>query len=109
MYSVEFTLGAETDLDNIVGYIAANDSVPKAARLYYKLKEKIQALDELPERGRLVPELKRINVLDYKEIIIKPYRIVYKIENKTVFIIAVFDGRRDIEDWIYHRILTYNK
>jgi plasmid stabilization system protein ParE len=103
-YNIEFTQWAESDLDEIATYIAENDSISKAARVYQKIKEKILSLNDLVERGRIVPELKRIKVMDYREIIYNPYRIIYLVKNKTVFIIAVFDGRREIDDLIYQRV-----
>jgi toxin ParE1/3/4 len=78
--------------------------VSKAVRVYLKLKEKILNLTESPYRGRIVPELKRIKVMDYREIIVNPYRIIYRVENKAVTIFAVFDGRRQIDDIIYQRV-----
>ncbi|MCP5046389.1 MAG: type II toxin-antitoxin system RelE/ParE family toxin [bacterium] len=103
-YRVEFTRWAESDLDQIVTYIAENDNVSDAVRVYYALKKKVSALDELAVRGRVVPELKRINILKFKEIIHSPYRIIYKIEDTVVFIVAIFDGRRDIAGVIYRRV-----
>jgi plasmid stabilization system protein ParE len=103
-YNIEFTQWAESDLDEIATYIAENDSISKAVRVYRKIKEKILSLNDLVERGRIVPELKRIKVMDYREIIYNPYRIIYLVKNKTVFIIAVFDGRREIDDLIYQRV-----
>jgi toxin ParE1/3/4 len=103
-YEIEFTHWAELDLDEITTYIAENDDISKAVRVYLKLKEKILNLSEFPNRGRIVPELKRIKVMDYREIIVNPYRIIYRVENKTVSIFAVFDGRRQIDDIIYQRV-----
>ena len=60
--------------------------------------------NESPYRGRIVPELKRIKVMDYREIIVNPYRIIYRFEDNTVIIFAVFDGRRQIDDIIYQRV-----
>ena len=104
MYEIEFTYWAESDLDEIAMYIAENDDISKAVRVYLKLKEKILNLNESPKRGRIVPELKRIKVMDYREIIVNPYRIIYRVEDKTVTIFAVFDGRRQIDDIIYQRV-----
>ena len=103
-YRIEFTQWAEADIDGIVMYIAENDSIPRAVEVYLKIKEKIVSLEEFADRGRIVPELKRIRVMDYKELIYRPYRIVYRVEHKTVFIIAIFDGRRYLDDIIYQRI-----
>jgi toxin ParE1/3/4 len=105
-YRVDFTRWAESDLDQIVTYIAENDNVTDAIRVYHRLKERVQALDEMADRGRIVPELKRINILEYKETIDSPYRIIFKIEREIVFIVAIFDGRRDIGDVIYRRITS---
>lgn len=103
-YKIEFTHWAESDIDDIVTYIAENDNVTDAVKVYLKLKKRILGLDELADRGRIAPELKRIKVMEYKEIIYNPYRIIYKVENETVFIIAVFDGRREIDDIIFRRV-----
>ena len=56
-YEIEFTHWAELDLDEITTYIAENDDISKAVRVYLKLKEKILNLSEFPNRGRIVPEL----------------------------------------------------
>ena len=103
-YEIEFTHWAESDLDEIAMYIVENDDISEAVRVYLKLKEKILNLNESPYRGRIVPELKRIKVMDYSEIIVNPYRIIYRVENKRITIIAVFDGRRHIDDIIYQRV-----
>lgn len=103
-YKIEFTNWAESDIDDIVTYIAENDNVTDAVKVYLKLKKRISDLNELADRGRIVPELKRIKVMEYKEIIYNPYRIIYKVENQVVFIVAVYDGRREIDDVIFRRI-----
>ncbi|MCX6584646.1 MAG: type II toxin-antitoxin system RelE/ParE family toxin [Candidatus Aminicenantes bacterium] len=103
-FEIEFTLLAEVDLDEIALYIAEHDEVNKAVQVYFKIKKKILTLAEFPDQGRIVPELKRIKIMDYREIICNPYRIIYLVKDKTVFIIAVFDGRREIDDILYDRI-----
>ncbi|HLP47216.1 MAG TPA: type II toxin-antitoxin system RelE/ParE family toxin [Candidatus Kapabacteria bacterium] len=103
-FGIEFTLFAEADLDEIALYIAEHDDVNKAVQVYLKIKKKILSLAEFPDQGRIVPELKRIRLLDYREIIFNPYRIIYLVKDRTVFIIAVFDGRREIGDILYDRI-----
>jgi toxin ParE1/3/4 len=103
-FEIEFTLYAEIDLDEITVYIAEHDDVNKAVQVYYKIKKKILSLAEFPDQGRIVPELKRIKIMDYREIIFNPYRIIYLVKDKIVFIIAVLDGRREIDDILYDRI-----
>ncbi|MCK4763526.1 MAG: type II toxin-antitoxin system RelE/ParE family toxin [Candidatus Aminicenantes bacterium] len=107
-YKIEFAEWAESDLDDIVTYIAENGEVSRAVKIYYKLKQKISSLNIMAERGRVVPELKRIGVKEYREIIYSPYRIIYMIKETTVHIIAIFDGRREIADIIFQRITGFH-
>jgi toxin ParE1/3/4 len=46
-----------------------------------------------PEMGREVPEA---NQSDIREIICRPYRIIYKLEYYSVKIITVVHSRRDL-------------
>ena len=59
----------------------------------------------MPERGHIPPELERIGVFGFREIHFKPYRIVYEIERKGVFIHCVLDGRRDLQELLESRLL----
>jgi toxin ParE1/3/4 len=105
-FQVKFTEWAELDLEYIIAYIAENDDIQKAIKIFSKIKEKVFSLSKFPKRGRVVPELNRINIKDYIEIIYKSYRIIYFIENKTVFIVGILDGRRDLESTLYQRIFS---
>jgi hypothetical protein len=37
--------------------------------------------------------------------VIRPYRLVYRVEADTVTVLALFDGRRDLEDVLLERLL----
>lgn len=45
------------------------------------------------------------NVKSFRELIIKPYRIIFKIENDSVYIMGVFDGKRDLEEILIDRLI----
>jgi toxin ParE1/3/4 len=104
-YEVFATEEAEADLDEIVEYIEFHDSAERADYLYEKLKQTILKLEILPGRGRIVPELREIGVMEYREILYKPYRILYFISGKRVIVHGVFDGRRGIEELLSRRLL----
>ena len=95
-FIVYWTKTAQKDLIEILDYISI-DSVSRATKVFNNLKKKAQELERLPRRGRVVPELKFHNIESFREIIISPWRIIYKIEKNRVLILAVFDGRRNIE------------
>ncbi|MEO1187059.1 MAG: type II toxin-antitoxin system RelE/ParE family toxin [Cyanobacteria bacterium J06636_27] len=64
------------DLEAIVRYIALNN--PEAARkVGQNLLNKTKELSQFPLKGQMVPEF---NNSDIRQIILKPYRIVYRVE-----------------------------
>jgi hypothetical protein len=52
----------------------------------------------------VVPELASFQMRTWQELVIKPYRLVYRIEGDTVIVFAVFDARRDLEDLLLERL-----
>jgi toxin ParE1/3/4 len=105
-YKVYWTHEAEIDLGEIVEYIAG-DRVPAARSIYQKIKEKCRHLTTNPEIHRRVPELLDLGISQYREVIHPPYRVVYKLSDSesTVYIVAVVDGRRDLETLFLRRLL----
>jgi toxin ParE1/3/4 len=104
-YEVLLADDAENDLLEIYRYVAFNDSLEKADQLLDKLEELVQALDSLPTRGHIPPELVRIGVTDYREVHFKPYRVIYRIEGQRVLVYCVLDGRRDLQSLLQQRLL----
>jgi len=104
-FEVFLTIDAEEDIFEIYNYVAINDSDGKALYLSGKLLETCLSLENYPDRGHLPPELERINVREYSEIHFKPYRIIYQVRNKQVFIHCVLDGRRNLQDILQDRLI----
>jgi len=67
---------AETDLQDIVTYIARHDS-EAAARVGCALIARAESLATFPERGRVVPEFSRP---DLRELTHRSYRIIYRVK-----------------------------
>ena len=103
-YNVLWTTTAKRDLEDIIEYIA-KDSVEIALEKYEKIKDSTQRLLLFPEQGRVIPELMKHNITNYHELIISPWRLMYKIEKTSVYVLAVIDGRRNIEDILLQRVL----
>ncbi len=104
-FEVFLTQDAEDDIFDIYTYALENDSQLKVDRLLEKLKENCLNLEDLPSRGHLPPELKRINVVEYLEVHFKPYRIIYRIASEKVFVYCVLDGRRNLQDLLQERLV----
>lgn len=104
-YSVLIVDEAQTDLLEIYKYILTHDSATHADHLFEKIESLCNSLDHSPQRGHVPPELSRINVTNYLEIHFKPYRVIYEIEAKKVFIHCILDGRRDLQQLLERRLL----
>ncbi len=103
-YSVLVMPAAEEDIDAITMYIATHDYKSRARFVAGEIRKKIQTLCHFPERGGHPLELLRKGNREYRETLFGPYRIFYRIEEKTVFVVAVADGRRDMEVFLTGRL-----
>jgi toxin ParE1/3/4 len=97
---------AENDLKEIIEYIAA-DSPAQALKILQKIKQHAFRLYTLPERGRIIPELQDQGILLYREIIVPPRRIMYRISEMNVYIVSVLDARQNVEDLLLHRFMFH--
>ena len=96
---------AEDDLTTIVKYIAI-DNLQMALKIFKKIKQRASNLYTFPYRGRIVPELKDQGVLQYRELIISPWRVIYRISKTHVYVLSVLDSRQNIEDIILKRLVN---
>ncbi|MDH5718606.1 MAG: type II toxin-antitoxin system RelE/ParE family toxin [Spirochaetia bacterium] len=103
-FNVLWSEVAERDLISIIEYIL-KDNKTSAIKIYESIKKASLDLDSFTQRGRIVPELEYFFINNYREIIIKFWRIIYRIEGNNVYILAVLDSRRNIEDLLLKRLL----
>ncbi len=94
---------AQRDLRAVLSYIS-NNSPRTALKIAAKIRSKAASLYQFPSRGCVVPELKNIPELSFRELIISPWRLVYRIKGKQVEILAFFDGRQDLEEMLFERL-----
>jgi toxin ParE1/3/4 len=104
-YRVRIVEDAEHDLIDIVRYIAVHDSPKNADHVLDQLESLCLGLSEFPQRGHVPPELDRIGVTDYREVHFKPYRIIYQIVGRDIFVHCILDGRRDLPTLLERRLL----
>ncbi|MBI4582865.1 MAG: type II toxin-antitoxin system RelE/ParE family toxin [Planctomycetes bacterium] len=104
-FQVQVLEDAEEDLFEIFNFVAVHDSLERAYHLLAKLEERCGSLGSFPHRGRIPPELKFLGVLEYREVLFKPYRIFFRVEKLNVFVYAVLDGRRELSELLQQRLL----
>ena len=104
-YKVLLTRGAERDLESIYDYIAEHDSQENADHVLDKLLEVVATLSTFPERGSHPKELIALGIREYRQAHFKPYRLIYRVTGKQVFIYMIADGRRDVQALLSRRML----
>jgi toxin ParE1/3/4 len=95
---------ARRDLHALVDYLAQRS--PRAAPgVLDRIEAPAGRLVTPSARGRVVPELARLHIRDYRELVVPPYRILYRRAGHHVFVLGVFDSRRSLEDVLLDRIV----
>ena len=104
-YKVLIDPMAKQDLREIFLYVAVNNSLALANKLLDSIEAACYKLAEFPQRGHIPYELRSTGIKRYLEIHHKHYRIIYEIEQNTVYIHLVLDGRRNIQEILSDRLL----
>ena len=89
---VVWTEQARQMLEDAVSYVA-RDSRPAAERLLIQALDTASSLNVHAERGRVVPELDRVNV---RQLLVQRYRLLYEVTLAEVHILAFVHGARDL-------------
>jgi toxin ParE1/3/4 len=104
--NVRWAGGAREDLLQIVAWIA-KESPREARRVLRRLEERAARLETLSARGRTVPELSRLGVTAFRELVVDPWRLIYRIDESAseIWVVALLDGRRDLDDVLFQRLV----
>ena len=105
VYDVRWSETSERDLTDIIEHIAG-DSPSHAYQVFREINRKASNLYTLPERGRIVPELQDQGITQYRELIVSPWRIIYRISERNVYVLSVLDSRRNVEDILLKRLIS---
>ncbi len=103
---VLLTEDANRDLEDIYGYVAEHDTPGKADDLLDRIEDVIESLSTHPERGSIPKELSALGIRDYRQRFYKPYRIIYRVIGKRVYIYLIADDRRDFQTLLARRLLS---
>ncbi len=85
---VQWTNNAIDQLVNIYEYISLN-SPTYAMRMVDRLTRRSEQIADQPLSGRKVPEY---DVEDVRELIEKPYRIIYRVQQDKIDVLAIIHG-----------------
>jgi len=103
---VEWSEPAEADLEGILGFIAVER--PHIAQdVGLTLRNLAESLERLPLRGRVVPELRALGLSQFREVVTRPWRMIYRILGQKVIIVALLDGRRELQELLMERLIRH--
>ena len=104
-FAVLLTNDAARDLEELHDYISVHDAPQDADHVLEQIEKVFSRLSEFPERGAYPKELLALGIREYREVFFKPYRIIYRVIKKTVFVLLIADGRRDMQSLLQQRLL----
>lgn len=102
--AVLWTDTARLDLQSLLEYIAEQDPAA-AVQVLDRIERKALTLEALSQRGRIVTELREVGVMHYRELIERPWRIVYRMDASRILVLAVLDSRRDLQSLLLERLI----
>lgn len=100
---VRWSDAAAKDLWSIVESIA-RERPSEAEAVLERIRRRARTLGALAEKGRRVPELERQGILEYRELVISVWRLIYKVSPGAVEVLLVIDSRRNVEDVLLLRL-----
>ena len=104
-FAVLLTNDAARDLEELYDYIALHDAPEKADYVLSQIEKAFSRLSQFPEQGPYPKELLALGVRDYREVFFKPYRIIYRVVAKNVYIYLIADGRSNMQTLLQRRLL----
>ena len=103
---VEVSPFAQDDLNEIIEYYSSL-SQNYVESTISEFEENVMSLKQHPRSGRIIHELERQGITQYRELIQGYYRIIYKISKDKVTVLTIIDGRRNFEEIIIEKLSRY--
>lgn len=103
-FEVWLTEDAARDLEDIFDYIAEHDHPSKAGRVLDRIEQVVESLATFPERGSYPKELASLGIRDYRQSVFAPYRVIYRVVGRRVYVYLIVDGRRDMQTLLARRL-----
>ena len=98
---------AEKDIEAIYRYIQKSGNKKAARDMIITIRNACDSLSENPERGHTPNELSQVGLFDYRQIIVKKYRIIYQVAVPNIFIFGIIHGNRNIGEVLRQRMLLW--
>ena len=91
---IRFTASARAEFLEAIDDIR-KDKPGAAAQSRRKTEKILRRLSRFPDSGRRLPEFPD---LPFREVVVSPYRFFYRVERRTLWVVAVWHGARQPEE-----------
>jgi len=96
---------AGDELAEIISYIKHNSGKMTAEKISKRIINEVKRVSENPAGRRIAPLLREFGINYIHQLNINPWIVFYKVENKKMEIISIIDGRRNLEEILYKKIM----
>ncbi len=103
-FEIIWSPAAFSDLEEIIVYIAESNPI-NAEKIFSRIKNTANQIHKFPNKGKVVPELKVFSITPYLQVVTNPWRIIYRIQENNVYVLAVIDSRRDLQEVLINRLI----
>lgn len=100
---------ADSDLMSIYEYLKRHATKSVAIKEIERLESACMSLQENPERGSIPKELPPGGSYNLRQLIVREFRVFYKIIENRVVIYGIIHGRRNIRELLIKRALLIGK
>jgi plasmid stabilization system protein ParE len=100
-----FLAPAKADLQDLRRYIINKFGGRTWLETRTKIQNAVAQIEEFPLKGSTPPELIDFHLLGYYQFISGMNRIIYQINNDTIYIHIITDTRRDLKDVLAKRLM----
>jgi toxin ParE1/3/4 len=104
---VRHSTASHGDYAALMEYLVDTRGLAAASAVDAKLEQAITSLSVMADRGRMVPALRHEDGPRYREITSGVYRIVYRIVEDEVWIVAIIDRRRQADELLQERAARF--
>jgi toxin ParE1/3/4 len=96
---------AGDELVEIISYIKYNTGKIASKQIYEKIINEAKRASENAKGRRIAPLLRELGINHIHQFNVNPWIIYYKVEKNVMEIISIIDGRRNLEEILYYKMM----
>jgi toxin ParE1/3/4 len=104
-HEIIWSKDAGDELIEIISYIKYNTGKITAEKIYLKIMNEVKRVSENPKVRIISPLLREFGINYIHQLNINPWIIYYKVESSKMEIISIIDGRRNLEEILYKKMM----